>query len=298
MSFRTLAIVVGVNNSPGSAPLRNAENDARDLAAFLAGPQGLVGPNDVCLLLGQTATWFNVRAAFEEAARRRPGLLLLVFSGHGSSNSIFLSDGEVDHAIVAQCVRYVGAPKAAVVIDACHAGAFASQSGFAGLGEIPDASWQMLLARMLPGVRLLLAARADELASDGQGRNGTFTHCLLVGLRKLRGDFAFGGRVYITAEALFRFAAAFVQQHTNGHQKPISFGPTADFPIARAAAQPVHARSALPRPQSGRASSAGPGLGSFLFWAAVGGLGAYAWSRRPKWDAGVERYRGRDGRFR
>jgi uncharacterized caspase-like protein len=296
MSFRTVAIVIGVNNSPGSRPLRNAENDARDLASFLAGPHGPVGHDDVLLVLGRNATRPTVEAVFHEAARRRPDLLFVVFSGHGGGGSIALADGELDHALLAGCVRHVHAKRAAVVIDACHAGAIASQS-FAGLGEIPDESWQALLAQMLPGVRLLLASRADEVASDGQGRNGTFTQGLLAGLRNLAGDVVYAGRAYITAEALFRYAARFAQRQTNGGQTPVAFGPVADFAIARAQSQPIVVRPAVRQPQPAPSTSSGPGFGTFLILAAAGGLGAYAWSRRPKWDRNVERYRSRDGRF-
>jgi hypothetical protein len=237
-----------------------------------------------------------VKASFDEAARRHPDLLFVVFSGHGSSHSICLADGELDHALLAGCVRHVSAKKAAVVIDACHAGAFAAQ-GFAGLGEIPDESWQVLLAQMLPGVRLLLASRSDEVASDGRGHNGTFTQGLLMGLRKLAGAVVYAGRAYITAEALFRYASRFVQHQTNGEQTPVAFGPVADFPIARAQSQPIVVRPSVRQPQPAPSPSSGPGIGTFLFLAAAGGLGAYAWSRRPKWDRNVERYRSHDGRF-
>ncbi len=295
MAFHTVAIVVGVNDTPGATPLRNAENDARDLASFLTGPQGPVGPKDLFLLVGPNATHHLVETAFCEAARRSPDLLFVVFSGHGSTRAICLADGVMDHAFLAAGTRQVRAKRAAVVIDACHAGAFSDQLEVASIGEELDDSWQMLFAQMMPGVRLLLASRADEVASDGQHNNGTFTSGLLTGLRVLRGNVLYAGRAYITAEVLFRYAARFVQKNTNGRQTPIAFGPIADFPIARAEAKPIAAPASL-APGHPPAPKGNPGLRNVLALVAVG-VGAYAFSKRPKWDSGIGRYRGYDGRF-
>ncbi len=297
MRFRTAAIVIGVNKAPGQKSLRNAENDARDLASFLAGPSGPVGTDDVFCIIGREATRFMVNAVFQEAARRHPNLLFVVFSGHGNNNSICLADGEFTHVLLANRIRRVRAKRTAVVIDSCHAGAIASLFDFRGFGEIPDASWQELLARMLPGIRLLLASRAEEVSSDGQGSNGTFTQGLLLALRYLSGDLVFRQHSYITAEAMFRYASRFVQHHTDGRQTPVAFGPVADFPIARPQPQPIVVRPVM-RAQPATSTSSGSGILTFLFLAALGGLGIYAWSRhRRRWDPNIGRYRGRDGRF-
>jgi hypothetical protein len=162
-------------------------------------------------------------------------VLFVVFSGHGSCNAVFLADGALSHAALAQAIRQVGAPRVAVVIDACHAGAYARQHGYATIEGLPDATWQELLARSLPGVRLLLAARPRESASDGRRRNGAFTHGLLQALQELPGNVWFGDQHFISAEAAFQRAALVVAKETNGSQRPQAFGPVADFPIARPA---------------------------------------------------------------
>lgn len=232
MGFRTVAVIIGVNDAPGQTRLRNAEHDAQDLASFLRGPWAPVAPGDAFVLVGPRAGSADVRAAFRAAAARRPDLLLVSFSGHGSTDSVCLADGPLSHRLLGDWIRGVGAQRGAVIIDACHAEAFASQ--FSGeISGVPDDSWQHLLTRMLPGMRLLLASRIRETAADGPGRNGLFTAGLLDAFRTLRGDLLHKGSRYITAEAAFRHAARFVLTHSAGTQSPVVQGRVADFAIAR-----------------------------------------------------------------
>jgi hypothetical protein len=211
---------------------------------------------------------------------RLPSHFFFIFSGHGSDISICLADGALAHEDLAGYVNALGAPSSAVVIDACHAGAVASRARFDGLGELPDEPWQAVLAEMVPGVRLLLSSRADQVSSDGAARNGTFTQGLLEAVRKLPGDIHVPGRSYVSAEAAFGYAARFVQVHTLGRQTPVGSGPTADFPIA------VSRQPALIQLPSAPAPNDGPSLGSILFWGGVAALGVYAWSRRSKRRSG------------
>lgn len=307
MKFRTAAIVIGVNRSVGQEPLRNAEHDARDLAVFLRGPLAPIGPEDLFLVLGSRATIAGVRDTFRRAARRKPDLLIVVFSGHGGTDSVCLSDGALDHRTLATWITDVGATRGMVIIDACHAGAFSSQFELTEVGALPDEDWQNALATMLPGMRLLLASRHDELASDGAGRNGAFTAALLQALRRLPGDLTEGKQSYVSAEAAVVCASALVQQRSRGAQTPLAYGRVADFPLARpqrrantAVIQPsprVHQSKSQAR-ATNRSAGGRAVLGTALLGLLAAGGFAYTCSRRSTWDSSVGQYRGRDGRFR
>ena len=163
------------------------------------------------------------------------------------------------------------------------------------MGGPLDEPWSALYAKMIPGVRLLLASRADQASSDGSGRNGLFTAAFLQGLRRLPGDLAVEGRRYITAEAAITYARTVVTRETGGRQTPQAFGPIADFPIAR----PIVAAHPTPipvRPVPAR-SSGGSGLWSLLGTFAVGALAAYGISQLPSYDPKVARYRRTNGQF-
>jgi len=244
-AIRTAAILLGVNRSPGLSRLKNAENDAVALARFFRGPYGPVAPENVHIATGAHATRRWLKSVTASLARRPPDVLFVAFSGHGSSEAIALADGLVSHAQLAQAIRGVGASRVAVMIDACHAGAYASQHGYARLEGLPDDTWQNALAESMPGARLLLAARPSESASDGQHANGAFTHALLRALHELPGDLIIGHARFITAEAAFQRAMHLVRSETKGAQWPQAFGHVADFPLARPAM--VVGRSAQPR---------------------------------------------------
>ena len=296
MLLRTVAIVIGVNRAGELAPLENAENDALDQAAFLAGRFGPVAPRDVIRLTGSEATLESVERAFRQARYRRPDCLFVFFSGHGGFTSISLSDGDCDHERLARWIRAVGCQKVAVVIDACRAAAIAQKFGFDTIGAPPDESWSELFGRMAPGVRLLLSSRADQSSSDGAGRNGLFTSFLLRALRHLRGDLEFEGRRYVTAEAAISYASQRVNLATGGKQTPLSCGPVADFPLARpvpVVASPPRAVGAAPSRQS-TGSPWGPVVGMVAMALFTG----FALSKLPTYDRNVGRLRGSDGRFR
>lgn len=293
--LKTIAVVIGVNRSPGLSVLQNAENDARCLRQFLAGPRGAVGAEDIIAVIGADATVSGVRAALIKAARLRPDVLFVIFSGHGSGDAIFLYDHPLPHAVFAADIQQVGATKGAVIMDACQAGAFAAQFGFDSLSGIPDEQWQTHFRNALPGLRFLLASRSDEYSSDGTGQNGSFTAALLAGLDYLPGTLFAGGRSYITAEAALAFARDWVQRESLGAQNPVAFGPVADFPLALPAPPQITFPTRRAPPPQPRSSTGGFWAGLLSVGALVGGV--YLASRAPRWDRNVDRYRTRDGRF-
>jgi hypothetical protein len=243
------------------------------------------------------ATFTGVERAFEDAKSRRPDFLIVTVSGHAGPTSICLSDGPCDHATLAGWIRSAGCKKAALIIDACHAASIAPKFGFAGMGAPLDEPWSALYENMMPGFRLLLSSRADQLSSDGTGRNGLFTAALLKGLRTLPGDLTFEGGRYITAEAAIAYASNLVTRVTNGRQTPQAFGRNADFPLARP--RPVTKPIPQRRPVAATPSRSPEGLtgASILGTIALGLLGGYVVSKLPTYDRNLGRYRRSNGQF-
>lgn len=230
---RSYAIIVGVNVGPRALPLRNAENDARDLYNLLTGPLGPVSPANARLLLGPRATRANLIATFAAAQRAGATHLFVCFSGHGARGAILLSDGLFEHKTLAQILGAIRAAKKVVVLDCCSAGSFIPYSaGVSRLGGIPDASWSRAFAYSIPGTRVLVASRDDELSSDGSGTNGTFTHHLCEGLQYLDGDIHDVKRSYISAAVALQHASKGVRVDTDGRQNPNGAGSLSDFPLA------------------------------------------------------------------
>ena len=285
----TSAILIGVNRARGLPPLLRAENDARALAKALMGPLGPIGPGNLRLLAGLDATRAGVAATFRWVRGQSPENLLLMFAGHGDRDSLALADAPLLHSELAQLIGEVGATRVVVLLDTCHAGAAATQFFMPqGLGAVPDLGWASAFARALPGVRLLVAARFNETASEA-GSNGLFTGGFLEALATLPGV-DYGDAHYVTAEQAIRYTRDYVIELTGGRQHPDAFGPVADFPLVRAGSL-----SLVP------VATQGLGLGKIIAGLAVGaavvwGIGS-AVSRLPRYDPSVGRKRGADGRF-
>ncbi len=127
--MRTFGIVVAVNKPPGQAPLRNAENDAADVAAVLRGEHGPVAGADILDLIGASATTGELDEAFRLAALARPDVLFLMLSGHGNTTGVCLRDGIYAFSTLSARIQTVGAQHVAVIVDTCHAGSFANHIG-------------------------------------------------------------------------------------------------------------------------------------------------------------------------
>ena len=145
---RTIALVIGVNGGPetGLAPLRYAEETARQVARTLTAPASDFTLHGGGPLLGEAATSDAVRRAIFDARRAtgRAGLLLIYYIGHGryitgkSDNSdVFLvthnfrPDDARDDAtahrsmewLQEKVLRHDEPNRLLVVLDCCFAGA-------------------------------------------------------------------------------------------------------------------------------------------------------------------------------
>jgi hypothetical protein len=206
------ALVIG-NARYADAPLRNPENDARDIARALRALDF-----KVTLLLNADRSTM-LAAAAEHARRLTPqSLSVLYFGGHGVQAAgrnfllpILQSAGAVRDAreleTAAVALESLMLPLAAarprfnvVVLDACRDNPF-------GDGRLPGG---LAPLEAPPNTLLAFATSPGKLAFDGEGSNGTYTAHLLRHLprRELR------------IEEMFKLVRAGVLEESRGRQLP------------------------------------------------------------------------------
>ena len=205
------ALLIG-NAQYAQSPLRNPENDARDLGEALRG----LGFEVTVLLNATRAQMLEATARF---ARRldRNALSLVYFGGHGvqvgGRNFVLpilpanaLKSGD-DLATQAVSLEVMMAPLASarprfnlVVLDACRDNPFGDGRQRGGLAPL-DAP---------PNTLVAFATSPGKVAFDGEGRNGTYTAHLLrhIGKRELR------------IEEVFKLVRAGVLEESRGRQLP------------------------------------------------------------------------------
>ena len=180
-----VALVIG-NASYKDAPLRNPVNDANDVAATLKG----LGFQVILRVNSNRRQMVEAVREFGTSIKRG-GVGLFYYSGHGvqSRGKNFLVpvgahvEGEGDLEFEAMDANMVLAQmdEAAnrvniVVLDACRDNPFARsfRSTNKGLAQMDSAKGSFLAYATSPG----------SVASDGEGRNGTYTKHLLTSLRQ------------------------------------------------------------------------------------------------------------------
>jgi len=180
-----VALVIG-NASYAVSPLRNSANDAADLAAALKGLGFTV-------LLRTNVTRRQMVESVREFGNRikRGGVGFFYYAGHGiqSRGKNFLipvdaqlqseSDLEfesMDANMVLSQMDDAGNRVNIVVLDACRDNPFARsfRSTSRGLAQMDSAKGSFLAYATSPG----------SVASDGAGRNGTYTKHLLESLKQ------------------------------------------------------------------------------------------------------------------
>jgi hypothetical protein len=147
MAQRLFAVLVGCNYEGSGRPelpvLLGAENDARRMAALLAGQPLANGTlARLTLLLGAEATNANIEAALGAtvADQTDDDSLLFYFAGHGQRGDAGLTIFTWDAAIPAGSLiaAFGPAPKpTSLVLDCCHAGAIAGSAGVPATHPIP-----------------------------------------------------------------------------------------------------------------------------------------------------------------
>jgi hypothetical protein len=223
--YRLLSI--GVNNG-----LTYAEKDAGDVLRFFTGGAGPITDEQATLLMGRGATVQAVAAALARLSWAPPDLFVFYFSGHGSTDGIQLADGSLSYGHLAAAFRNLRGCRIVAILDTCHAGSFRDrlrEQKLAGVGALPDARWQELLAEAAPGARVYYAVPADRLSREGGAvDNGHFTFALLQGLALAEGDI--GG--YVSDHAAFAAATEVMGSLWPKEPLPEASGIRRDLPLA------------------------------------------------------------------
>ncbi len=227
VTYRVLSI--GVNRN-----LRFAQKDASDFARAMGSAAGLIYPDDVTCLY--EATVDELRVALAELTLVRPTYLCFFFSGHGTQDGIVLADGEMTFTELAAWMRRIAPVAAITVLDSCYSGGFTHvagvRTGAYGLGAV-DVDALELLARAVPGNRIICSVAADRLANEGGTvPNGHLTSALLAAMSSARGDLESRSGPMVSDARLFAAAKRIMKRR--GDQVPVAKRLRGDFPVVRA----------------------------------------------------------------
>lgn len=210
---RRVALVIGNADYQTGAPLRNPVNDATDIAATLQE----LGFNKVISVTN--ANLRKMESALNEFARELNSGSIGVFyyAGHGmqsqGENYLIPVDAEIQSE---SDIRYESLPLGKVlgrledadnpvnivILDACRDNPFSRgwrSSGSQGLAEV-----------RAEGMLIAYATAPGDVASDGEGRNGTFTGALLQGMQTPGQDIVL----------MMRDVRRIVKRQTGGRQIP------------------------------------------------------------------------------
>jgi uncharacterized caspase-like protein len=206
-----VALVIG-NSSYKEAPLPNPVNDASDMARELE----RLG---FTVILRRNAGQRDMRAAIRDfsAQLRRAHTGLFYFAGHGLQvrgsnylvpvgadihNEADAEDLSIDANYVLRTMEEAQVKVGIVILDACRNNPFARgfRSPSRGLAQMSAATGSVIAFATAPG----------SVASDGAGRNGTYTKHLLENLRHPDTDIL----------KVFQRTRAGVVKETAGRQTP------------------------------------------------------------------------------
>jgi uncharacterized caspase-like protein len=212
---RKTALIIG-NGNYKSGPLKNAVNDALDMAATLS-------EKGFTVILRQDANRTEMRDAIREFGREinQGGVGLFYYSGHGLQvdgiNYLVPIDADIElkAEVAEECVNASTVLKVmeysnnrinVIILDACRNNPFRSFSRSDEKG----------ITRMDPpqgakqGSIIAFATAPGAVASDGDTRNGLYTSKLLRYI-KMSG---------LTLEEVFKRARIDVANESGGHQIP------------------------------------------------------------------------------
>jgi uncharacterized caspase-like protein len=209
------ALVIG-NGAYKNGPLKNAVNDALDMAATLSAK----GFN---VILKQNATRTDMRDAIREFAKEieQEGVGLFYYSGHGMQvdgvNYLVPVDAniEVKAEVAEECISAATVLRVmeysknrinVIILDACRNSPFRSfsRSDEKGITKMdpPKGAKQ--------GSIIAFATAPGDVASDGDGRNGFYTSKLLKYINTPG----------LTLEEVFKKVRIEVSGESNGRQIP------------------------------------------------------------------------------
>ena len=249
-SDRRVALVIGNSAYTTISPLQNPANDARDMTAALQNLNfdRVIPVYDASLQAMETA----IDQFYDELKRGSVGVFY--YAGHGvqsnGENYLIPVDAKID---IEADLRYKALPVGFILNRLADAGNDVSIVILDACRDNPFRSWGRNASRGLAsvdapqGVLIAYATAPGSVASDGQGRNGTFTEALLRHIQTPG----------LAVELLFKEVRRDVQTATTSRQTPwestslvgnFSFKPASE-PIA-IRSQPTPTPTPQPTPRS------------------------------------------------
>ena len=222
------ALVIG-NASYSFSPLKNPVNDADDLTESLQD----IGFDVIRLTNGTKTEMIRAAQAFQDRLSRRRGVGLFYYAGHAiqvqDKNYLIPVDARLEDTLTLSedTIKLDGflhsfnntSSKANIIIlDACRNNPFNkyAKKGSNTITRAVDRTVVVERAKGLAtvhaesGTFIAYATSPDREASDGSGRNGTYTKYLLKHIKTAG----------LTIEELFKKVRVDVQQATDGQQIP------------------------------------------------------------------------------
>lgn len=193
-----LALVIGNASYAGAMALRNPANDAADIGTALTELGFHVSELVDARLepMNQAHDAFLDRIEWHHSQDRKVELALFFYAGHavqyrGTNYLIPLQAGierpsdlpyrAVDVQQLLDAMQTTASQVNLVILDACRNNPFTDKRAFRQrLRTLDDSSWNGLAQMpMQRGALIAFATAPGEVAEDGDGRNGTYTHHLL-----------------------------------------------------------------------------------------------------------------------
>ncbi len=191
MAFRGLFIGIDRYQSNRVNWLSCAARDATALHALFADNLG----GELVLLVNQTATRFNIEAAFKDLAKvDSDDVVVIYYSGHGSeTHEIVTYDADVDRleqtalplAVLLDLFKTIQAKRIVCVLDCCFSGAMGAKCLQVENKSRSIHSTEEILDWLLGEGRIIItAASANQLAwENARFGHGFLTYHLIEGLK-------------------------------------------------------------------------------------------------------------------
>lgn len=206
------ALVIG-NSTYAGAPLKNAGNDAQDMAAKLRE----LGFQVIERVNADRQTMRQALRDFEQQLRQQRGVGLFYYAGHGVQlngrnylipvgadihQEFEVPDESLDADAVLRAMESAGNDLNILILDACRNNPFARSFGVASRG----------LARMdgPAGTFIAYATAPGSVSQDGNSRNSPYTRSLLAAMSKPG----------LSLEQVFKQVLVAVERETGGSQIP------------------------------------------------------------------------------
>jgi len=208
-----IALVVG-NSNYGDAPLENPVNDAQDMAAAL---QDRGFETELVLNADRRGFVESIRQFSRKLSSSDDAVGLFYYAGHGVEvdginylipvDADIQAENDVEFEAINAGRVLTGMANSRnglnlVILDACRNNPYKR--------SFRNASRGLARVNAPAGSLVLYSAQPGTVASDGSGRNGTFTKHLLKSMDKPG----------LTIERVFKETARGVQQETGGQQIP------------------------------------------------------------------------------